>query len=218
MFTFAPEQVQQFQTEGYVIVPAFFSPEEARLLREEMERLVREDRGRNVMPPFSNKVNYQITPLTDKSPLFGEIPARPEIVQVVEQLIGAPALLWLEQIFLKPAQVGAGNTWHVDNVRFKATDPTRGVGMWIALHDSSRANGTLELIPRSHLSPPESYIPAGQFMPVPPEGAETVAMIAAAGGVIFFNFGVLHRTSDNLSDGNRAALVYHFLHTDFKPR
>lgn len=211
------EQVQQFQTEGYVIVPEFFSPEEAGLLREEMERLVRGDRGRNVMPPFTHKVNYQITPLADKSPLFGEIPARPEIVQVIEQLIGAPALLWLEQIFLKPAHVGAGNTWHVDNVRFKATDPTRGVGMWIALHDSSRANGTLELIPRSHLAPPESYIPAGQFMPVPPEGVETVAMVAAAGGAIFFNFGILHRTGDNPSDNDRAALVYHFLHTDFKP-
>lgn len=212
------EQVQQFQTEGYVIVPEFFGWEEARLLREEMERLVQEDRGRNVMPSFTGKINYQITPLADKSDLFRELPNRSEIKPVIEQLIGAPALLWLDQIFLKPAQVGAGNTWHVDNVRFKATDPTRGVGMWIALHDSSHANGTLELIPRSHLAPPESYIPAGQFMPVPPEGAEAVAMVAAAGGVIFFNFGILHCTRDNLSDNDRAALVYHFLHADFVPQ
>lgn len=211
------EQVQQFQTEGYVIVPEFFGWEEARLLREEMERLVQEDRGRNVMPPFTGKINYQITPLGDKSDLFRELPNRSGIKTVIEQLIGAPALLWLDQIFLKPAQVGAGNTWHVDNVRFKATDPARGVGMWIALHDSSRTNGTLELIPRSHLAPPETYIPTGQFMPVPPEGAEAVAMVAAAGGVIFFNFGILHCTRDNLSDNDRAALVYHFLHADFVP-
>lgn len=206
----SPEQVQQFHLDGYVIVPQFFTPDEAVALRLEMERLVAADRGRNVMPPFTGKINYQITPLADKSDLFRELPARPNILETIEQLIGSPANLWLDQIFLKPAHVGAGNTWHIDNGRFKIPDPTKGVGMWIALHDSSRANGTLELIPRSHLLPPESFIPAGQYMPIPPDESQAIAMIGMAGGVIFFNFGILHCTHDNFSDQDRAALVYHF--------
>lgn len=206
----SPEQVQHFYLEGYVIVPHFFSPDEVAALRLEMERLVMADRGRNVMPPFTGKINYLITPLADKSDLFRELPIRPVVLETIEQLIGSPATLWLDQIFLKPAYVGAGNTWHIDNGRFKIPDPTKGVGMWIALHDSSRANGTLELIPRSHLLPPESFIPSGQYMPIPPDGSQSIAMIAAAGGAIFFNFGILHCTRDNFSDQDRAALVYHF--------
>ena len=210
-------QVHHFHTEGYLIVPQFFAAETATAMRLEMERLVAEDRGRNVMPPFTGKINYQITPLADKSELFGAIPTWPDVIEAVEQLIGAPALLWLAQIFLKPARVGAGNTWHIDNGRFKVVDPTRGLGMWIALHNSSRVNGTLELVPRSHQSSPDSFIPTGQFMPVPPEGAVLVPMEAPAGSVIFFNFGILHCTRDNLSDQDRAALVYHFLQADNRP-
>ena len=186
-------------------------------MRLEMGRLVAEDRGRNVMPPFTGKINYLITPLADKSELFRAIPAWPDVIETVEQLIGAPALLWLEQIFLKPARVGAGNTWHIDNGRFKVLDPTRGLGMWIALHDSSLVNGTLELVPRSHQFPPDSFIPPGQFMPVPPTGAHIVPMVAPAGSTIFFNFGILHCTRDNESAEDRAALVYHFLQADNQP-
>jgi len=204
------EQAHHFQTEGYVIVPHFFTQDEVLALRQEMERLVAENRGRNVMPSYTGKINYQITPLADKSNLFRDLPTHPEVLATIEQLIGSPATLWLDQIFLKPAHVGAGNTWHIDNGRFKVADPTKGVGMWIALHDSSRANGTLELVPRSHLQPPESFIPPGQYMPVPPDENDTIAMIATAGGVIFFNFGILHCTRDNFSDHDRAALVYHF--------
>jgi ectoine hydroxylase-related dioxygenase (phytanoyl-CoA dioxygenase family) len=211
------EQIHHFHTEGYLIVPQFFATETARAMRLEMERLVAEDRGRNVMPPFTGKINYQITPLADKSELFGAIPTWSDVIEAVEQLIGAPALLWLEQIFLKPARVGAGNTWHIDNGRFKVADPTRGLGMWIALHDSSRVNGTLELVPHSHQAPPDSFIPPGQFMPVPPAGAPVVPMVAPAGSTIFFNFGILHCTQDNLSDQDRAALVYHFLQADNQP-
>ncbi|MCL4868237.1 MAG: phytanoyl-CoA dioxygenase family protein [Anaerolineae bacterium] len=206
----SPEQCLHFQTEGYLIVPDFFDQGMVKLLRLEMERLVAEDRGRNVMPAFTGKINYLITPLADKSTLFRELPNRPEVVGVVEQLLGGAAALILDQIFLKPARVGAGNSWHLDNGRFQLADPTRGLGMWITLHEASRANGTLELIPRSHLLPPETFTPPGQYLPVPPDESLAVPMVAAAGGVIFFNFGILHCTHDNPSDRDRAALVYHF--------
>ncbi|MBK9055085.1 MAG: phytanoyl-CoA dioxygenase family protein [Chloroflexi bacterium] len=66
-------------------------------------------------------------------------------------------------------------------------------------------------------SSPTRFIPTGQFHACSPEGAVLVPMDGPAGSVIFFNFGILHCTRDNLSDQDRAALVYHFLQADNRP-
>lgn len=88
-----------------------------------------------------------IIPLNDKSALFRALPYHPKVVSVVSQLIGSPFVRYLDQIFLKPGQSGAGTQWHTDNAYFKISDPTKGVGMWIALHDATVANGTMHMIP-----------------------------------------------------------------------
>lgn len=79
------DQIHAFCCDGYLIVPQFFAAAETQRLRLEMERLVQEDRGRNVMPSFTGKINYQITPLADKSDLFRDLPTRPDVLITVEQ-------------------------------------------------------------------------------------------------------------------------------------
>jgi len=222
-FALTPAQLAQFQTGGYVILPHFFTPREVAAMQAELERFKQAGLGRNVategdgQTPSRRKINYQIIPLNDKSALFRALPFCPKVVQAVSALIGDPFIRQLDQIFLKPGQSGSGTKWHVDNAYFKISDPTKGTGMWIALHNATIANGTLHIIPGSfkehyeHERDPDS----DHHIKFDADESRAIPVEMPAGGAIFFNYGVAHCTKRNTTDRERAGLAYHFLRTDY---
>ena len=118
------------------------------------------------------------------------------------QLIGDPFVFYLDQIFLKPGGTGAGTDWHQDNDYFKVSDPTRGVGMWTALHDATVANGTMHVVPGSHREvlahdrDPNSDHHVHTH--IDPSRERPIEL--PAGGVLFFNFGCAHCTKANTTE------------------
>ncbi len=152
-----PEQVRHFWENGFVAVERLFDPTELRAMLAELERFKREGLGRNVATEGDGEtssktdVNLQIIPLNDKSDLFRALPFHECVLEAVGQLIGEPFVRHLDQIFLKPGRSGSGTDWHQDNAYFKIADPTKGTAMWVALHDATLQNGTLHVVPNSHL-------------------------------------------------------------------
>jgi phytanoyl-CoA hydroxylase len=219
------EQMTHYNRDGYCAVPHFFDAHEVRAMLAELERFKREGLGRNVATEGDGqthsrtKINYQIIPLNDKSNLFRALPYAEKVVAVIGQLIGQPFVRYLDQIFLKPGKSGAGTNWHTDNAYFKISDPTKGVGLWIALHDATIANGTMNMIPGVYDQKFEHERDSGSDHHITFKADEdkAVACELAAGGAIFFNFGVPHCTRANTTEKERAGLAYHFLRTDFVP-
>ena len=222
-FNFSPEQVAQFKEVGYVVVPNFFNTAEVAAMQAELARFKAEGLGRNVATDgddkthSTRKINYQIIPLNDKSDLFRTLPFCPKVVRAISTLIGDPFVRQLDQIFLKPGQSGAGTNWHTDNAYFKISDPTKGTGMWIALHDATIANGTLYVIPGSfketfaHERDPHS----DHHIKFEADESRAIPIEMPAGGAIFFNYGVAHCTKRNTTDHERAGLAYHFLRNEY---
>ncbi|MCX6045459.1 MAG: phytanoyl-CoA dioxygenase family protein [Chloroflexi bacterium] len=218
-------KIEQFQTEGYTFIPDFFSQDEVAAMRVELERFKSEGLGRNVATDgdgkthSTTKINYQIIPLNDKSTLFRALPFNPKVISAIGQLIGTPFVRHLDQIFLKPGRTGAGTSWHTDNAYFKISDPTKGTGMWVALHDATLANGTLHVIPRSHLETFEHERDPGSdhHITFRADDQRAVPIELPAGGAIFFNYGIGHGTTANNTDNERAGLAYHFLRADYIP-
>lgn len=223
--TITQEQVAQFQSEGYAVFPTFFSATELTAMLAELERFKREGLGRNVATEgdgkthSTTKVNYQIIPLNDKSALFRALPFAPKVVATVGKLIGTPFVRQLDQIFLKPGRTGAGTNWHTDNAYFQIDDPTKGVGMWIALHDANLANGTLHVIPRSHLETfdHERDLSSDHHITFRADDSRALPILLPAGGAVFFNYGIGHGTKANNTDHERAGLAFHFLNTAYIP-
>ena len=211
----------QFRQEGYCIVPNFFDKQEVWAMQGELARLEAEGLGRNTMPAGFEKVNLQFRRLDEASALFHALFYHPPVIDAVSALIGEPLRLWLDQIYLKPAHVGQGNVWHTDNTCFQVPDATKGAGMWIALHDASRANGTLELIPRSFCLPEvaerQGIMSDYAFMLSLIDETQAVAAEMEAGGAVFFNFATFHCTRDNVSPTPRGALALHFIQSDNLP-
>jgi ectoine hydroxylase-related dioxygenase (phytanoyl-CoA dioxygenase family) len=75
----------------------------------------------------------------------------PEILDMVEQLIGPDIALWNCSFFAKPARVGTRTPWHQDG-EYWPIRPLATCTVWIAVDASTIENGCLRVIPGSHRS------------------------------------------------------------------
>ncbi len=215
-------QVEQFRADGFIFVPGFFAASEVRAMQAETARFQREGLLRNVATDGDSKTlsaqarNLQIIPIFSKSSLFRALPFDGKVVDAVTQLIGAPFLLQIDQMFLKPARDGAGTNWHQDNAYFKIADPFRGTAMWIAVHDATLENGTMHLLPQMyHQTLPHSPDPmSDHHIRCYPDETNERPAILAAGGVVFFCYGTPHCTKANRTAADRAGAAFHFLRVD----
>jgi ectoine hydroxylase-related dioxygenase (phytanoyl-CoA dioxygenase family) len=217
------EQVESFQRCGFVAVEQFFSPREVAALQADVARLQQAGKLRNVSTtgdgatPSDSQRNLQLCPAYEHSRLLRALPFHPRVLAAVGELIGDPLVLQLDQVFLKPAGDGMGTSWHQDNAYFQIADPTKGVAMWVAIHDATIENGTLHVVPEcfqemlEHQRDPYSD---HHIRCYPPEEAAT-PLVLKAGGVGFFYFGTPHCTRGNTSSADRAAVAFHFVREDF---
>ena len=123
-----------------------------------------------------------------------------------------------DQLFRKPGRTGAGTSFHTDNAYFKLRDPLKGVGMWIALDDSTVENGTLHCASwapgqaaPAHSTDLEQF--GGELAIDDPAGLlhSATPCELPAGGVCFFAYGVPHCTLANPTPDPRCAVAYHFV-------
>jgi ectoine hydroxylase-related dioxygenase (phytanoyl-CoA dioxygenase family) len=218
----AKAQAEQFRAEGFLIVEDFYSEREILAMRAEIDRFKNVGLLRNVHTEGDGAThsqthqNLQLCPMQPHSPLFRALPFDPKVVQAIESLIGSPMLQHLDQVFLKPARTGRGTGWHQDNAYFKIDQPLMGTAMWIAVHDATVENGTMQLIPRMVDMPlPHDRDPnSDHHIGCEVDESQAVPCVLKAGGVAFFAYGTPHCTKDNTSDGERAGVAYHFLRAD----
>ncbi len=78
-----------------------------------------------------------------------ECVTHPDILDMVEQVIGPDLILWGSQVFSKPAGDGLAIPWHQDG-HYWPLRPLRNVTVWIAIDPATVANGCMRVIPGSH--------------------------------------------------------------------
>jgi len=225
MMVISFEQQEQFQKQGYCILPDMFTKREVVAMCAELDRFKREGLLRNVTTEGDgkthslDKINLQICPITPKSTFYRSLQFHPKVIVAVGNLIGNPFVFYLDQIFLKPPKQGQGTSWHQDNAYFKVSDPAKGVGMWVALHDATIENGTLHIVPGSHTEsiPHERDPNSDHHIRCFVDESKAIPIELPAGGAVFFNFGIAHSTKANQTNKERAGLALHFLNTDYIP-
>ena len=216
-------QLKRFKTDHFMTIDSFFGRDEVSALQAEMERLKHAGHFRNVATDRDGKtisqtnVNLQLFGMYEFSPLIRALPFESKILEVVSQLIGDPVVFQHDQCFLKPARHGSGTNWHQDNAyATTTTDPVGGVAMWIAVHDATVANGTLQVVPGmaterlKHVRDPES----DHHIRCYPDETRAMPCELKAGGVVFFNHGTPHCTRGNATDKDRAGIAIHFVRED----
>jgi hypothetical protein len=145
------EEIQRFHEEGLVI-PDYRIPDPLLLkMRSEVDHLIA--RNPDVRP---EQLSGAHNPWGQSARMIGsqtflDFCLFPEILDIVEQLIGPDIVLWGSQLFCKPAGHGMAVPWHQDG-QYWPLDPLATVTVRLAIEDSLPENGCMRYLPGSHKS------------------------------------------------------------------
>jgi ectoine hydroxylase-related dioxygenase (phytanoyl-CoA dioxygenase family) len=100
-------------------------------------------------------------------------------------------------------------------------DPPRPiVGLWLAITEATLANGCLHVLPGSHREPVHAHVddrrPGANYgyrEIVDHDMSEAVPVLMQPGDLLVFDSHLMHMSTDNTSDGIRAAMVFHYCAT-----
>ncbi len=151
-----------------------------------------------------------------RRPAFASFLADPRVAEVLADRIGPDVDCFLSQFIFK--NPGAwGQPWHQDSFYFPF-DPARPiVGLWLAVTEATLANGCLHVLPGSHREPVHKHVPDrrpganyGYVEIIDHDTDGSVPVLMDPGDLLVFDSHLMHRSTDNQSDGIRAAMVFHF--------
>src|SRR5512145_3311105 len=148
----SPEQLAQFDRDGYLFFPSLFTPEEIAVLNAEVPRLYAQRRPENVREKGSEAVRTNFAAHLYSEP-YARLARHPRMVEPVADLLGEPVYMHQFKINGKMAFEGDVWQWHQDYGTWKNDDmmPTeRAMNVAIFLDDVNEFNGPLMFIPGSH--------------------------------------------------------------------
>jgi chlorinating enzyme len=189
-----------------------------------LERVIEitSDPGPAIVLPEANLGGEEVSKVfkLHRDTVFADFCRAPEVTDLVASLIGSERLdCFLSQFIFK--NPGAwGQPWHQDSVYFPF-EPARPItGAWLAVSEATLTNGCLHVLPGSHREPVHEHVSDrrpganyGYIEIVDHDMAAAVPVLMDPGDLLLFDSHLMHRSTDNESDGIRAAMVYHYAAT-----
>ena len=154
-----------------------------------------------------------------RRPVFADFIRSPEVVQVLTADLGPDVDCFLSQFIFK--NPGAwGQPWHQDSFYFHFEPARPIVGLWLAITAATLENGCLHILPGSHREPIHEHVPDarpganyGYVEIVDHDMRASTPVLMAPGDLLVFDSHLMHRSTDNLSNGARGAMVFHYTPT-----
>ncbi|MDJ0637585.1 MAG: phytanoyl-CoA dioxygenase family protein [Paracoccaceae bacterium] len=205
--------MSEYRRDGYTVLPNGLSDAELSMLRQTCDTLLAE-------PPKDGGAGLHNIGLGEARRFLrhrhGDFPELKTFVlgktmaDIARQCLGAEPYLFNEQFVVKGAGKGASFAWHQDSA-YVGFDHTPYVTIWMALDDTSEANGCVYLLPRDidanpQIDPHEWQDDTnelnGYFGDDP-----GLPMECTAGTVVAFSSITLHRSGPNTTDRPRRAYI-----------
>ncbi|WP_409344296.1 phytanoyl-CoA dioxygenase family protein [Paenibacillus sp. MBLB4367] len=154
----------------------------------------------------------KIYEFVEHSEALRAIAYHPDIVSLVERLMGEKPKLIQDMALLKPPFGGGEKPWHQDMAYGGLTYGKPVVGVWIALDEAGVENGCMQVIPRSHMDGgiPHYAVRDWQICDANVPVERNVIVPLKPGGALFFHGQLVHGTAYNFSDKRRRALQFHY--------
>ncbi len=208
-------QLIHWHDQGYLNLGPLFGPEKLQTIASEYDRLVTLD-GQTLGNEKQGVFPYRAM-LNFRSPALAEIVLHPAMLGIATQLLGDDVRLWWDQGINKKAGAGSFIRWHQDN-GYQAGQMPAYLTFWLALDDSNRENGGLEIIPGSHLGGQHLHTMEGVHAVIDDSDVEShraIPLDAAAGDILLFSSLLVHQTGGNhTADRERRAWVIQYCRGD----
>ncbi len=221
------DQLEEFESRGYLFMPRRFSEEEVAVLRaaaDEVYALERDEVWRE-----SNGAPRTAFAAHTYNEAFSRLGAHPRLVEPVMQLLGGPVYMHQFKVNAKAAFDGEIWQWHQDYGTWRRDDDMpepRAMNIAVFLDEVTAANGPLLFIPGSHRDGVQS---AGHDLettsyPLWTLDRETVTRLAERGGVVaptgpagsmlVFHSNLVHASPPNISPFGRSIVYLSLCHVD----
>jgi ectoine hydroxylase len=180
-------QLDQFHTEGWILLPDLFTPEEVDLLRHEAEAIYSENRP-EVWREKSGAPRTAFAAHTYNE-AFRLLGTHPRMIRPVEQVFGEKVYLHQYKINAKSAFTGEVWQWHQDYGTWKRDDGMplpRAMNISVFLDEVMPINGPLMLVPRSQTAGDleASHDVQTTSYPLWTLDEETVTRLVREGGIV----------------------------------
>ncbi len=147
----------------------------------------------------------------DRQPALTALARHPDLLALVERLVGPGPELFQDMALVKPAQ-GREKPWHQDHAYFNVALDTPIVGVWIPMGKVTPGNGCMHLLAGGHKGGPRIHFKRRdwQICDTDVDLTGRVAVPMEASDVLFFDGKLPHGTPINRTEDFRWAVQYHF--------
>ena len=204
--------LRQYRESGYYApVPALSSAEAGRL-RDQLES-------------FEATAGILAGKLRHKSHLLftwlNELIRHPRILDAVEDVIGPNILCWGSSFFIKEQRNPSFVSWHQDST-YWGLEPADVITAWVALTDSTAANGAMRVIAGSHLLDQvphrdtfraDNLLSRGQEIMVEVDATQARMLELQAGEMSLHHVRLIHGSDPNPSDMRRIGFAIRYIPT-----
>lgn len=211
-----PQQLEQYQTDGYIQLKGLFDGEEIDLLR----RAAKEDReldkhafGRGDGEGGSIRLSLWNHP---GDGIYGMFARCHRVVDAADQLLDDEAYHYHSKMIMKDAKVGGAWAWHQDYGYWYQNGVLTPnlTSCYIAVDRATVENGCLQVIKGSHKLGRIDHVLTGEQAGADLDRVdevlkrmELIHVEMEAGDAIFFHSNLLHRSDQNKSDNARWAMI-----------
>ncbi len=146
------QQLQDLETNGFLILPEHFSPAEVEAIRSRLPRLFAEDSEANIIERHSGEVRTAMG-LHLRDELFADLVRHPRLIEPAHQILDEPVYVQQDKVNVKAAFSGEVWQWHTDFATHHEEDGVPqplALNLHILLDEVSEFNGPLYFLPRSH--------------------------------------------------------------------
>ena len=220
MYTLAPHEKQHYAENGYVLVKAVFSKDEAAYFRREVhdiaQRLIGNQADDVVNQGWSSGAKVTNLPrellhchnVQFHSSAFARLLVDTRLTDRAADIIGDNIQLHHTKMFIKPPEKGAPFPMHQDAPYFPHEKHSM-IAAIIHFDDAPLNKGCVRVVPgshragvRDHLSDGGHHLPPDEF-PV----EDSTPCPAEAGDVLFFSYLTIHGSGLNTSQEARTTLL-----------
>jgi phytanoyl-CoA hydroxylase len=225
------EQVEFYHENGFIVVEGVLAPAEVERLSQVTDQMVEAARGltthndvydlEDSHTPDQPRVRRIKFP-DRQHPEYARLVSHPNLIAVLQRLIGRDIRFDVSKLNLKGAGYGAAVEWHQDWAFYPHTnDDLCAVGFM--MDDCEIENGPLMAIPGSHKGPILDHHYDGRFCgAINPDGAEIDFSAAApltgpAGSITVHHARTIHGSAPNRSSKPRRLLLHQYRAADAWP-
>lgn len=225
------EQLKHYQEEGYLLLPEWFSPQEAALMQAQLPAVAANDAIETVLQE-DNKTFRASVGVHNTNKFFQDLIRHPRLLELGRQILKNDVFIRRSSIVWKPAFSGGAWSWHQDSSYgdiTKSLPSSMSVKIVVFLNEVNEFNGPMYLIRGSHKEGVFERVFSFKEMPVLDTyrpypntiSTETITRLVQnkgiiapkglAGSVLLFNTDTLHSSPPNNSPFDRQ--LFHLNYT-----